>query len=347
MLDQVHSQTEQIDFIEQLISIGTALFTSNSLEELLNLILTKSREITCSDAGSIYLVDQSDDVLKLLFEVSQNASKPALSLREFAIPMTMNSLAGYVALTGALVNWPDVYDLPPDLPYQLDRSFDYNIAYRTRSVLALPMQNAKQQTIGVLQLINRKVIPDAEITPENALEITQPYSPAEERLVQALAHQAAIAIELKQLQKQVQQLKQHRKEQDALDSNQSSSSPIPLLYLMGLLQNQLPCLLNNLESSPVKLLSLDQFRWSLSKVGAGTSSPTQSSPGQLNIQYKVSPSQGFFVSPPDQVNGQVSSVFLNDQPLVDQQPLQAGDRIQLGDTIIHFLLGELPDTLSN
>lgn len=42
--------------IEQLLDIGAALSDTHDLSELLNLILCKSREITCSDAGSVYLV---------------------------------------------------------------------------------------------------------------------------------------------------------------------------------------------------------------------------------------------------------------------------------------------------
>ena len=39
--------------LEQLLDIGIALSNTHNLGELLNLILSKSREITCSDAGSV------------------------------------------------------------------------------------------------------------------------------------------------------------------------------------------------------------------------------------------------------------------------------------------------------
>ncbi|MCS6814172.1 MAG: GAF domain-containing protein [Cyanobacteria bacterium] len=195
-LVQVQTEAEQIALIESLISVGTAMFRCSTVNDLLNLILSTSREITWSDAGSIYLVDQSDGILKLLFEVSQNSSKPTLSLRSFAIPISSNSLAGYVASTGQSLNWPDVYDLPPDVPYKLDHSFDMDTSYRARSMLVLPMQNSKQETLGVIQLINRKRSPDAVITPENVHELTQPYSLLEERIVRSLACQAAAAMEL-------------------------------------------------------------------------------------------------------------------------------------------------------
>lgn len=197
---------ERMELIEQLLEIGAALSSSYDLGELLNLILSKSREITCSDAGSVYLVDNSDGLPKLLFKAAQNASRPNVSFREFAIPITQKSLAGYVALTGKSLNLPDAYKLPPGVPYQLDRSFDRDIEYRTRSILVLPMQNRQGEIIGVLQLINRKIKPDVTVTKENVQEVTQPYSEWEERIIRSLASQVAISLERNQLQESIEQL---------------------------------------------------------------------------------------------------------------------------------------------
>ncbi|MEL0589587.1 MAG: HD domain-containing phosphohydrolase [Planktothrix rubescens PR222] len=197
---------EQAELIEKLLDIGTALSGTEDLSSLLNLILAKSREITSSDAGSVYLLDHSDNNSKLLFKIAQNASLPNLSFKEFAIPLTPRSLAGYVALNSVSLNIPDAYDLPIHEPYQLDRSFDENISYRTRSVLVVPMQNRKGEVIGVLQLINRKVNPDIKITPENAIEATKSYSKWEERVLRSLASQAAISIERNHLQESIENL---------------------------------------------------------------------------------------------------------------------------------------------
>lgn len=197
---------ERAELVEQLLAIGTALSSTHDLGELLNLILMKSREITCSDAGSVYLVDRTGETPLLWFKVAQNFSQSAASFHEFAMPLTQNSLAGYVALTGEPLNIPDAYDLPQGVPYQLDRSFDRSISYRTRSVLVLPMQNRERETIGVLQLINRKTHPTSLVTPENALDVTQPYSHWEQQILSSLASQAAISIERNQLQESIEQL---------------------------------------------------------------------------------------------------------------------------------------------
>jgi HD-GYP domain-containing protein (c-di-GMP phosphodiesterase class II) len=197
---------ERVELIEQLLAIGTALSSASDLEEILSLILTKSREITCSDAGSVYLVDYSLEKPNLVFKVAQNFSKPTISFQEFAMPVTEKSLAGYVAMTGKTLNLPDAYELSRQVPYQLDRSFDQRFAYRTCSILVLPMQNQKGETIGVLQLINRKLKPGVVVTAENAPDVTQPFSHWEEQVVRSLASQAAISIERNHLQDSIEHL---------------------------------------------------------------------------------------------------------------------------------------------
>ena len=193
--DSLTSIAAERQTIEQLLAIGTALSDCLNLTELLDLILTKSREITCSDAGSVYLVDRSQSEPKLIFQAAQNDSLPDLFFQVTSIPLDLASLAGYVATTGESLNIPDAYALPSDVPYQFDRQFDLEFAYRTVSVLVLPMQNREGETIGVLQLIDRKLKADLQITPDNALSITQAYSDWEQQIIRSLASQAAISIE--------------------------------------------------------------------------------------------------------------------------------------------------------
>lgn len=192
--------------LEELLAIGTALSGIQDLDKLLALILQKCREITCSDAGSVYLVDSSDNVSKLIFKITQNVSLPQTSFNEFAVPLSPRSLAGYVALTGKSLNIPDAYNLPDNVPYTLDRSFDNEFSYRTRSVLVLPMQNREGDVLGVLQLINRRVHHQVRLSVENTLDNTQPYSAWEENIVRSLASQAAISIERNFLQESIENL---------------------------------------------------------------------------------------------------------------------------------------------
>jgi HD-GYP domain-containing protein (c-di-GMP phosphodiesterase class II) len=204
--DSLSSIAAERHTIEQLLEIGTALSDCLNLTELLNLILTKSREITCSDAGSVYSIDRSHGEPKLIFKAAQTDSLPSVSFEFASIPLNLESLAGYVAITGESLNIHDAYALPTDVPYKFDRHFDLEFAYRTVSVLVIPMQNRDGETIGVLQLIDRKLQADLQITPENALAITQPYSDWEQQIIRSLASQAAISIERNHLLESIEEL---------------------------------------------------------------------------------------------------------------------------------------------
>ena len=144
--------------LQLLNEIGLALSAVRDIKQLVSLILSKARELTGADAGSLYLVNTSgtfntaDDTL--YFCDAQNDSIHVETTRTF--PVSSSSLAGYVALTGKTLCFEDVYDLPKDAPYKFNPSFDLEFKYHTKSVLVVPMRNHKGGILGVLQLINRK-----------------------------------------------------------------------------------------------------------------------------------------------------------------------------------------------
>jgi HD-GYP domain-containing protein (c-di-GMP phosphodiesterase class II) len=200
------SRSTESTIVGQLLEVGQALSGSHNLAELLQMILTSSRQITCSDAGSVYLVDRSTFIPELVFKVAQNDSLPITSFQESRISLTTQSLAGYVASTGESLNITDAYSLDAALPYRIDPSFDRDFGYRTVSVLVLPMKNQEGETIGVLQLINRKQQLDTRISQTNGIAATQSYSTWEEQIITALASQAAISIERNHLQESIENL---------------------------------------------------------------------------------------------------------------------------------------------
>ncbi len=206
-LNQSESEAlhEQTWLIEQLLAIGTTLSATQDLNQLLSLILSKSRQITWSDAGSVFLVDRTDTPC-LWFKTTQNNFCSDVVFKEYELPISADSLVGYVALTGETLNLADVYDLPADVPYRFNPTLDNALNYHTRSVLVLPMPNGSGEIIGVLQLINRKNDPNLTLSPNTVVQLTQPYSEQEERIVRSLASQAAISIERNQLQESIEQL---------------------------------------------------------------------------------------------------------------------------------------------
>ncbi|HXG97031.1 MAG TPA: HD domain-containing phosphohydrolase [Gemmatimonadales bacterium] len=194
--------------IGELTRIGVALGTERDIKTLLDLILTQSRRITQSDAGSLYLVETNENGDKRLrFRLAQTLSKPEAPFVEHTIPVDRGSLAGYCAVTGDPLVIDDAYFLPPDVEYTINRSFDERYGYRTKSMLVIPMKDHKDEIIGVLQLINRKRNFDAILTtPADVDRQVVPFSKRTVELVTALAGQAAVAIENSRLYDDIERL---------------------------------------------------------------------------------------------------------------------------------------------
>jgi HD-GYP domain-containing protein (c-di-GMP phosphodiesterase class II) len=182
----------------ELIDIAKALTSEREIDKLLGLILLKSRVITGADAGSIYVVEGDDpDPLRrtLRFKLSQNDSRNFDS-REFTMPVSPRSMAGYVALHRAPLRIDDVYDLPIGSEYGFDRSFDAKTGYRTRSMLTAPLLSRTGEAIGVLQLINKKRDPDKRLhAEEDIADQVMAFDERSEALLMTLASQAGISLE--------------------------------------------------------------------------------------------------------------------------------------------------------
>lgn len=196
------------DELGELTEIGIRLSTERDYNRLLETILTQARRITQSDAGSLYLVEQDEQGRRRLrFKLSQNHSRPDIPFVEFTIPIDHASIAGYAAAEGEPLVIDDVYTLPPDVEYSFNRSFDQRYGYRTRSMLSIPMLNHHNETIGVLQLINRKRRAETVLhAPEDAEREVLAYSPHTVKLVKALAGQAGVSVENSQLYEAIERL---------------------------------------------------------------------------------------------------------------------------------------------
>jgi HD-GYP domain-containing protein (c-di-GMP phosphodiesterase class II) len=204
------AEQQRYQELTELTRVGVALSHERDLNKLLEMILSQARRITNSDAGSLYLAERTDDQgppKKLRFKLSQNFSLPNLPFSEFTVAVDHTSLSGYVAATAQPLVIADVYLLPEDVSYKQNRSFDEKFGYRTKSMLVLPMRTHKDEVIGVLQLINRKKNADTMLSSEGIVEREViPYDNRSVELVNALASQAAVAIENSQLYKDIERL---------------------------------------------------------------------------------------------------------------------------------------------
>jgi HD-GYP domain-containing protein (c-di-GMP phosphodiesterase class II) len=187
-----------VDFatlIDELTDIGVALSAEKDHSRLIELILSKAKELTRADGGTLYIYTEDN---RLRFETMINDSLaihrggtsgkeidfPPLDLYDENGKPNKHMVAAWAAISGETVNIKDAYT-DTDFDFSGTRSFDQKTGYRSKSFLTVPMRNHENEIIGVLQLINAKDSKTGEVVPFSALD---------QKLVESLASQAAVTI---------------------------------------------------------------------------------------------------------------------------------------------------------
>jgi HD-GYP domain-containing protein (c-di-GMP phosphodiesterase class II) len=143
--------------LKQIIELGNEITEVKDIDILLERILAAARHIVNADAGSLYV--KKNNRLKFICSQNQTLQKKLAPGRKFiystfTLPIDNESIAGYVASTGEMLNIPDVYRLPDNTPYLFKREYDEISNYHTQSILTFPLTINHRGIIGVMQLIN-------------------------------------------------------------------------------------------------------------------------------------------------------------------------------------------------
>lgn len=183
------------EHVMQLSHVGLALSTQGDHDLLLRNILTEARRLAVCDAASLFLLEKDDSGKpKLICKLAQNESVD-FPVEEFQLPLDVNSIAGYVTLTGKELNVTDPYLLDRNVPYCFNQTFDQRFGYRTVSVLAIPLRTQKGEIVGGIEFINRKRAKEIRLTdPERAVAEVLPFTEDIAVVLRALSSQAAISI---------------------------------------------------------------------------------------------------------------------------------------------------------
>jgi HD-GYP domain-containing protein (c-di-GMP phosphodiesterase class II) len=193
--------------LEKLIEIGISLSSERNIDRLLDKILLQACEVTTADAGSVYIIRKNDDGERVLHFSNTLSHSLNVDFNEFTIPIGPDSIAGYVALTGESLLLEDCYRVPERYQFSINKSFDQSNNYRTMSMLAVAMRNQKDEITGVIQLINRKPAPELVLSSPEAVEKhVRPFDERSCNLIEALASQAAVALENNQLYRDIENL---------------------------------------------------------------------------------------------------------------------------------------------
>ena len=182
--------------IDSLTRLGVELSRIHDFHLLMERILSEARALVGADAGTIYV--REGDSLRFAFSQNDTLEQPgkhsSTRFSSLVVPVSARSIAGWCAMSGELVSVPDAYGLDPSVPFRFDQSYDAVTGYRTRSVIAVPLRNASDVVLGVLQLLN----PGTTASHRDAR-----FTEDDERLVEHFASMATVVIERAQLTESV------------------------------------------------------------------------------------------------------------------------------------------------
>jgi sigma-B regulation protein RsbU (phosphoserine phosphatase) len=155
--------------LNAMLAVSQTMAANVDLDDVLRLIVNELIEAIDAKGGTLYLIDEEEGELfsRVLLEDTGDLKEIRLKIGE--------GIAGHVAATGKVLNIQHAYDDP-----RFNRAFDQITGCQTRTILTAPMWNPQRKIIGVVQLLNKK---------------DGPFTHRDERLLAAMAAQAAICIE--------------------------------------------------------------------------------------------------------------------------------------------------------
>ncbi len=187
--------------LSTLVDLGVSLSAERNSSRLMEMILIGAKDLTHADGGSLYIRDD-DETLR--FEIMRTDSLgiavggttgkdvplPPVPLYD---PQTgeanHRNVVSHAVLTERSINIPDAYE-NDQFDFSGTRAFDSRTGYRSQSFLTIPLKRRDGGVIGALQLLNAR-------DPETGNVIQ--FLPSVSRFVEALAAQAAVALDNRNL----------------------------------------------------------------------------------------------------------------------------------------------------
>ena len=158
--------------LEALLHLQRELALEADIDRVLTRIVDTTKRMLDCERATLYVIDPGKNELW-----SRVLTKSELT--EIRLPLDGRSLAADVARTGQLLRIDAPYEDP-----RFDPSVDARSGFRTRSMLVTPIDARDRRRLGVLQAVN-----DNEGI----------FQEDDERLIQALAGSAGVALEYVQL----------------------------------------------------------------------------------------------------------------------------------------------------
>lgn len=173
------------DTLEKILNIGIAFSKEKNRERLLDQILTAAMDITHCDGGTLYINNGEALEFKIMITRSQNIHKggEAGEITLPPVPLSEKNVCACGVLFRRLINIPDVYE-SERFDFSGPKNYDAMTGYHTQSMMVVPLEDDKENVIGVVQLIN------ALDEDSNVIPFQKEY----EQILLAMGSQAAICL---------------------------------------------------------------------------------------------------------------------------------------------------------
>ena len=163
----------KLNFSKALQNLTNRIHATSNIDEIIFDLGKDICTLFNADRITIYVV--SEDKASIISKVKTGLT----SFKDLKLPISEQSVAGYVALHRKMVNLKDVYDdrelqsYSPHLHFM--REVDKRTGYRTKQMLVSPIVDAADnELMGVLQIINNKFgLPFQPMTEEGVVELSK------------------------------------------------------------------------------------------------------------------------------------------------------------------------------
>ena len=137
---------------QKLFQIINAIHSAKNVDEILLELKLSILELFNASLITIYAVDGSKNEI-------YSKLKSGDAINEIRVPISSNSVAGYVAMSQQIVMVDNVHDPKQLKRYHSDLSFDSSwdkkSGFKTKGMLACPLLH-KSKLMGIIQLVNKK-----------------------------------------------------------------------------------------------------------------------------------------------------------------------------------------------
>lgn len=186
-----------MDDLQKLMDVCIAVSCEKNLGKLLRKILDTAMDLSRSDAGTLYMVENN----QLVFKVTRNREIEELNGSSSSMPPiplnSRNHICSLALLEEKTITVSDAYECKE---YNLSgaREYDRRTGYHTQSVLVVPLLTKSGDKVGVLQLIN---------CTEERTGFVCPYSQKEISITEALAAQISVVLQNARYEEAMQNLR--------------------------------------------------------------------------------------------------------------------------------------------